>query len=139
MTIAAPSLFYAGLLGLLLIALSVNVVLARRRYRVRLGVGTEEGMQQAVRVHANFTEYVPLAVVLLVLCEVLAGLPTAAVHAAGIMLVTSRVLHAWGLARSPGRTFGRFYGTAGTWLAIIGLSLWLIWAATDFSRSQGSG
>jgi len=138
-TIAAPSLFYTGLLGLLLIALSTNVVLARRRYRVRLGVGTEEGMQQAVRVHANFTEYVPLAVVLLVLCEVLADLPAAAVHAAGIVLVTSRVLHAWGLARSPGTTFGRFYGTAGTWLVIIGLSLWLIWAATDFSRSQGSG
>jgi uncharacterized protein len=138
-TIAAPSLFYTGLLGLLLIALSVNVVLARRRYRVRLGVGTDEGMQQAVRVQANFTEYVPLAVVLLVLCEVLAGLPTAAVHAAGIVLVTSRVLHAWGLAQSPGRTFGRFYGTAGTWLVIIGLSLWLVWAATDFSRSQGSG
>lgn len=139
MTIAAPSLFYTGLLGLLLIALSVNVVLARRRYRVRLGVGTEEGMQQAVRVHANFTEYVPLAVVLLVLCEMLADLPTVAVHAAGIVLVTSRVMHAWGLARSPGTTFGRFYGTAGTWLVIIGLSLWLIWAATDFSRSQGSG
>ncbi len=139
MTITAPSLFYTGLLGLLLIALSTNVVLARRRYRVRLGVGTDEGMQQAVRVHANFTEYVPLAVVLLVLCEVLADLPAAAVHAAGIVLVTSRVLHAWGLARSPGTTFGRFYGTAGTWLVIIGLSAWLIWAATDFSRSQGSG
>ena len=139
MTIAAPSLFYTGLLGLLLIALSVNVVLARRRYRVRLGDGTEEGMRQAVRMQGNFSEYVPLAAVLLVLCEVLAGLPTAAVHVAGIVLVTSRVLHAWGLARSPGTTFGRFYGTAGTWLVIIGLSAWLIWAATDFSRSQGSG
>ena len=138
MTITAPSFFYTGLLGLLLIALSVNVVRARRRYRVRLGTGTEEGMQQAVRVHANFTEYVPLAIVLLILCEV-SDLPTAAVHGAGIVLVTSRVLHAWGLARSPGTTFGRFYGTAGTWLVIIGLSSWLIWAATDFSRSQGSG
>ena len=138
MTITAPSFFYTGLLGLLLIALSVNVVRARRRYRVRLGTGTEEGMQQAVRVHANFTEYVPLAAVLLILCEV-SDLPTAAVHGAGIVLVTSRVLHAWGLARSPGTTFGRFYGTAGTWLVIIGLSSWLIWAATDFSRSQGSG
>jgi uncharacterized membrane protein YecN with MAPEG domain len=139
MTIAAPSLFYTGLLGLLLIALSVNVVRARRRYRVGLGTGTDEGMQQAVRIQGNFSEYVPLAVVLLVLCDLLAGLPAAAVHAAGIVLVTSRVLHAWGLSRSPGTTIGRFYGTAGTWLVIIGLSLWLIWATTDFSRSQGSG
>ncbi len=60
---------YAGLLGLLLIALSTQVVLARRHFRVRLGTGTEEGMQQAVRVQANFVEYVPFAVLLLVLAE----------------------------------------------------------------------
>jgi hypothetical protein len=136
--ILSASFLYTALLGLLLIALSVNVVLARRRYRVRLGVGTEEGMQQAVRVQANFAEYVPFAVILLILAE-LTDLPEPAVHVAGILLLTSRVLHAWGLSHSPGRTFGRFYGTAGTWLVIIGLSLWLIYAATDFSRSQGSG
>jgi len=138
MNFQMPSFLYAALLGLLLIALSVNVVVARRRYRVRLGVGTEEGMQQAVRVQANFAEYVPLAVILLILAE-LSGLPAVAVHASGILLVTSRVLHAWGLSHSPGRTFGRFYGTAGTWLAIIGLSLYVLYAVTDVSRFQGSG
>lgn len=136
MIISTPSFVYAGLLGLLLIALSANVVLARRRYRVRLGVGTEDGMQQAVRVQANFSEYVPLAVVLLVLAEV-TGMPLSAVHVAGVLLVTSRLLHAWGLSHSPGRTFGRFYGTAGTWIVITGLSLWLMYTAIDFSRSPG--
>jgi len=134
----SPSILYTALLGLLLIALSVNVVLARKRYRVGLGVGSEQGMQQAVRVQANFAEYVPFAVVLLVLSELMA-LPTVAVHVAGIVLLTSRVLHAWGLSHSPGRTFGRFYGTAGTWLVITGLSLWLLYSAIDFSRFQGSG
>ncbi len=138
MIVNTPSILYAALLGLLLIALSVNVVLARRRYRVGLGVGDDEGMHQAVRVQANFAEYVPLAVVLLVLSE-LSGLPIGAVHAAGIVLVTSRLLHAWGLSRSPGRTFGRFYGTAGTWLVMIGLSLWLLFTAIDFSPVPGSG
>ena len=138
MNFQMPSFLYAALLGLLLIALSINVVLARRRYRVRLGVGTEEGMQQAVRVQANFSEYVPLAVILLIMAE-LSGLPAVAVHASGILLVTSRVLHAWGLSHSPGRTFGRFYGTAGTWLVIIGLSLYVMYAVTDVSRFQGSG
>jgi uncharacterized membrane protein YecN with MAPEG domain len=133
--IAGPvSFLYAGLLGLLLIALSTQVVLARRRYRVRLGAGTEEGMQQAIRVQANFTEYVPFAVLLLVLAEI-TGLPSAAVHGAGILLLASRVLHAAGLSQSPGRTFGRFYGTAGTWLVIAALSLWLLWAVTAASRS----
>ncbi len=135
--IAGPvSFLYAGLLGLLLVALSTQVVLARRRYRVRLGSGTDEGMQQAIRVQANFAEYVPFAVLLLVLAEI-TGLPAAAVHGAGLLLVASRVLHAVGLTRSPGRTFGRFYGTAGTWLVILGLSLWLLWATTGAFRSPG--
>lgn len=137
--IAGPvSFLYAGLLGLLLIALSVQVVLARRRFRVGLGAGTEAGMQQAIRVQANFAEYVPFAVILLVIAEI-QGLPGTAIHAAGIVLVVSRVLHAGGLARSPGLSFGRLYGTAGTWLVIIALSLWLLWATTAVSRSPGPG
>ena len=136
MNIDTPSVFYAALCGLLLIALSAQVVRARGRYRVGLGTGTEAGMQQAVRVQANFVEYVPLAVVLLVLSE-LSGLPTAAVHVAGIALIASRILHAWGLSQSPGRSFGRYYGTLGTWLVITGLSLWLLFATTAGSRFRG--
>ena len=132
------SFFYAGVLGLLLIALSTTVVLARRRFRVRLGTGNDPGMEQAVRVQANFVEYVPFAVILLIVAEI-TGLPDAAVHAAGILLVASRLIHAWGLSRSSGRTFGRFYGTAGTWLVIIGLSLWILFATTAASQSPGSG
>ncbi len=136
MSIDTPSIFYAALLGLLLIVLSAQVVLARRRFRVRLGAGSEEGMHQVMRVQANFAEYVPLAIVLLVLAE-LSELPTAAVHLAGSLLVVSRVLHAWGLSHSPGRSFGRFWGTAGTWLVIAGLSLWLLYSTTAASLVRG--
>lgn len=137
--IAGPvSFLYAGLLGMLLIALSVRVVQARRRYQVRLGLGTDDAMQQAVRVQGNFTEYVPFAVLLLVFSEI-TGLPSEAVHGAGFLLFTSRVLHAWGLSQSPGTTFGRYYGTAGTWIVIIGLSLWLVYATTAASRFPAPG
>ncbi len=137
--ITGPASFlYAGLLGLLLIALSAQVVLARRRFRVGLGAGSEAVLQQAIRVQANFVEYVPFATLLLVIAEV-QGLSPGAIHAAGVVLVVSRVLHAIGLTKSPGRSFGRFYGTAGTWLVIAGLSLWLIVAATGVSRSPGPG
>ena len=138
MITGSVSCLYAGILGLVLVALSAQVVLARRRYRVRLGTGTEEGMQQAMRVHANFAEYVPLAVVLLVLAEI-QGLPGPALHGAGMLLVVSRVLHAVGLSQRPGYSFGRFYGTAGTWTVIAGLSLWLLWATTAASRSPAPG
>ncbi len=137
--IAGPvSFLYVGLLGLLLIALSTTVVLARLRFRVGLGTGNDPGMERAVRVQANFTEYVPFAVVLLIVAEI-TGLPTPAVHAAGIVLVASRLVHAWGLSHNPGRTFGRFYGTAGTWLVITGLSLWILFSTTAVSRFPESG
>ena len=132
------SVFYAGLLGLLLVALSAQVVVARRRYRVGLGAGAEEGMQQAIRVQANFVEYVPFAVMLLVFAE-LTEFPEPALHGAGILLVASRILHAIGLAQSPGRSFGRLYGTAGTWLVIVTLSIWILAATTGVFRSPAPG
>ena len=138
MITGSVSCLYAGILGLILLALSAQVVLARRRFRVRLGAGTEEGMQQAIRVQANFAEYVPFCVLLLVLAEI-QGLPDPALHGAGIVLVVSRVLHAVGLSSRPGYSFSRFYGTAGTWTVIAGLSLWLLWATTAASRFPAPG
>jgi hypothetical protein len=116
---------YAALAGLMALALAYLVVRARWRYRTSLGVGTEPGMERAVRVHANFIEYVPLALLLMLLAE-LNGAPAAVLHGAGIVLLASRVLHATGLARLSGRSRGRFLGTAGTWLVVLGLSLTLL-------------
>ena len=116
---------YAALAALMLLALAALVVRARRRYRTPFGVGSEPGMERAFRVHANFVEYVPLALVLMLLAE-LNGVSHAGLHAAGILLLVSRGLHAFGLGRSSGRSFGRFYGTAGTWLVLLGLSAALL-------------
>jgi len=113
---------YAALSALLLLLLAFRVVQARWKYKTSLGVGTEPGMERAVRVHANFVEYVPLALLLMALAEA-NGAPRASLHAAGSVLLASRVLHAWGLSQVSGRSFGRFYGTAGTWLALLALAL----------------
>jgi uncharacterized membrane protein YecN with MAPEG domain len=112
---------YAALAGLMSLALAALVVRARRRYKTSIGTGREPAVEMAVRVHANFIEYVPLALLLMLLCE-LNGAGGWALHGAGILLLASRVLHAAGLGRSPGRSFGRFYGTAGTWIVILVLS-----------------
>ncbi len=95
-------------------------------------------MQQAIRVQANFVEYVPFAVMLLVFAE-LTEFPDPALHGAGILLVASRILHAIGLGQSPGRSFGRLYGTAGTWLVIVTLSIWILAATTGVFRSPAPG
>jgi uncharacterized membrane protein YecN with MAPEG domain len=69
-------------------------------------------------VQANFVEYTPITLTLLILAE-LQGASILLLHAAGLLLVVGRALHAVGLRQSAGRTFGRFYGTLATWFALV--------------------
>ena len=116
---------YAGLCGLLFIWLSWKVIVERRRSKVGLGDGGDPDLQRAIRVHANFIEYTPFALVLLALVDVVSG-PDWVVHGAGIALVVARLLHAQGLGSTAGYSRGRYFGTLGTWVVIAGLSLALV-------------
>lgn len=107
------TLLYAGFLAFLLVALGFNVVRLRIRHKVDLGDGGVPGIIQAIRAHGNFTENVPLAVVLIALLEGV-GQPAWLVHTLGAALVLFRLCHAQGLLSSPGTSIGRFVGTAGT-------------------------
>ncbi len=91
---------YAGLLGLLLVWLSVAVILHRLRARVSVGDGADKGLAKAIRVQANFTEYAPLGLILLAISE-LQGAPVLALHGLGGLLLAGRVLHAVGYGRTP--------------------------------------
>lgn len=60
---------YAALLGLLLLGLSLVVVRLRRKHRVPTGDGGHADLARAIRVQANFVEYVPLTLLLLFMLE----------------------------------------------------------------------
>jgi uncharacterized membrane protein YecN with MAPEG domain len=92
---------------------------------VGLGVGAEGVIEQPVRVHANFAENAPVFLVLMLLAE-LAGLETLWLHVAGAGFIVSRLLHAVGLSTNRGRSPGRFVGSLGTWVAVLGLSGYLL-------------
>jgi uncharacterized protein len=118
------SLFYASLLALVLVALSVRVVALRRRHHVGIGSGDNRDLELAVRAHANFCEYVPVALVLILLLEATAIVSPVLLHVLGAALLIGRILHGFvGLNRSPGTTPGRFVGTLLTWLVLIGAAL----------------
>lgn len=123
------TLFYAGLSGLLLLALSFQVVALRRRFQVGLGTGNQPELERVVRVHANFCEHVPLALVILLVLELSNLFPAFLLHALGAALVLGRVLHAWGLSQTAGVSKGRFIGTLLTWLMILIGSLVAVGAA----------
>lgn len=109
---------YIGLAALLLIVLSARVMRLRGKHRIGIGDGGQADLQLAIRVQANFIEYVPIALLLL-LCVDLVGDSKWIVHVLGILLLVGRVLHAYGLSGSPNESFGRAAGTVLTLLVLV--------------------
>ena len=124
---------WAGLLGLLMLALAMLVVRARQTENVIFGDGGNLVLLQRIRVHGNFTEYVPMGVLLMLVLE-LNGASAAVLHGIGGSLFAARLLHAFGLSSSTGTTLGRFSGTVLTWLVVlVGSALTL---SSFFARTQ---
>ena len=87
---------YALPLAALYIVLSILVVQGRVKDRVSLGDGGHDYLQARIRTHANFAEYAPFGLVLMLAAET-AGAGAPWLHAAGATLVVARFAHAWGL------------------------------------------
>lgn len=113
---------YASLLAILYIVLSYRVAQRRMRFQVGLGTGQNTELERAIRIHGNFAEYVPFALLLLALFESGGG-PAWGVHLAGAALLVARGLHALGLTQTSGRSTGRFGGVVMTWLIMLGLAI----------------
>ncbi|MEY5135164.1 MAG: hypothetical protein RL709_873 [Pseudomonadota bacterium] len=56
---------YAAILTFVYVKLTLNVINLRGQNEVSLGDGGREDLQQAIRSHGNFAEYVPLGLILL--------------------------------------------------------------------------
>ena len=115
---------YAGLLSLVFLGLTLQVARARGRSKVSFGTGGDRMLERAVRAHANYSEFVPLALVLLALAEAL-GMSGWALHLLGLLLVAARVAHGIGISREPDIAALRGLGAGLTLLVILlaGVSL----------------
>ena len=111
---------YAALLALLVVWLSLQVVRLRRAKQIRLGDGGDAQLQGAIRAQANAAEYIPVALILLLLLELSGGHPVL-LHAGGAAFVMGRVLHARALLTDTLRP--RVLGMQFTLFTIIGLAI----------------
>ncbi len=96
----AITAFYAALLGLFFVFLSFRVIGWRRLKSVELGHGEDSELLRRMRVHANFAEYVPFALLLMAIAESMTA-PRPLIHVAGLILIAGRLIHAYGLSQSP--------------------------------------
>ena len=92
---------YAALLALLFVALSVRTLRMRRGLGIAVGDAGDARMLRAMRVHANFAEYVPLALVLMYLLDA-RGLGEAWLHGLGAALVAEATMLLVGWLRAAG-------------------------------------
>lgn len=122
------TLIYAGLMGLLLIVLSFNVMQNWVRVTGE-GHQTDRAMRRAERVLSSFVEYVPTSLILMVLIE-LKGAPDSILHTLGIALVTARILHAYGSNEVTGAGLMRFLGAQLTFLVLTVSSIACIYSYT---------
>jgi uncharacterized membrane protein YecN with MAPEG domain len=117
---------------------SLNVVLmlvllariSRHRYGRDIGIGDggDALLARKIRVHGNFIENAPLALLLLALLE-LCGLQPLWLWVFGSALLIGRVMHAVGFSRHAGRSIGRFYGTALSWGTLLAMAVVGVWLA----------
>ena len=120
--------FYGAILALILIGLSAWVIAGRGTTNTMLGDGGDSSMTRRIRVHANFIEYVPLALVVIALLEE-SGASRGLVRLLLIVLVIARVLHPFGMFapdKTPQQFACRGGGIGGTLLVILVAALDLL-------------
>jgi uncharacterized protein len=116
---------YAALNAFINIALAFRITRLRGKYNVSIGQGEAPQLLVAIRQHANNAEYLPLAIVLLLLCELCGG-ASVALHIFGGGLLLARVFHAVGLPMKAPNAF-RWLGTALTFAGILGSAGYMLY------------
>ncbi len=111
---------YASLSALLIVKLSLSVIKLRRQNRISVGDGGNESLQLAIRTHANAVEYIPMALLLLLMLE-LNGASQILIHILGVTLLIGRLLHAVGLSTKNLKR--RVFGMQITIYLLIGLAI----------------
>ncbi|MTI16903.1 glutathione metabolism protein [Rhodobacteraceae bacterium RKSG542] len=108
---------YAGVLALLFLWLSYKVVAARHETKISLGHDDDRMMLKRMRAHANFAEYVPLTLLLMLMMEMMAAFAFV-LHGIGLLLLAGRGLHAFALTSKPQNLRLRALGMMCTFTAL---------------------
>ena len=117
--------FYAAILAFIFVALSVKTLLLRRKLKIGIGTGDNEEMLRAMRVHSNFIEYTPFALLLSLMIELLRG-SIILVHIVCLLLLIGRLIHAYGVSRLAENYRFRVVGMAFTFTSICTSALILL-------------
>ncbi len=119
---------YAGILMIFALALSFRAGGFRGKTGISVLFGEPANMEliERVRVHQNFLEYVPMAIILMGIIELNGGNATF-LHVFGVVLIIARIAHAIGLKHDNMGHPGRAIGAGGTALISVIAALYALW------------
>ena len=117
----------AGVLGVVGVFLAGHVGSYRGKAKVNIGDGDNPELFCRIRKQGNFTEYVPLALIILGLLEMSGAAGNMAIAIMGALLVISRILHPLGMKADGSQSMLRFFGMIGTLPVMLVASVWLIY------------
>jgi uncharacterized membrane protein YecN with MAPEG domain len=124
---------YAALLTLEVLGLSVRTIYLRRTLRVGVGDGGNKQMLRAMRVHANFAEYVPMSLMLLLLVEA-RGIEPWLMHPLCASLLLGRIFACvWSLPVAGKLRLSRVAGMVMTLTPLLVCALLLLWGCLQTS------
>lgn len=117
---------YAALLAIVQLFLTFDVIRLRRSLKVPIGDGEHEILERRCRIHGNFIETVPIALILLLIAE-LSGAPYWLLHIMGACLLIGRIMHRFGLITKEAPMILRVGGMFLTLSSIIIGALTCFW------------
>lgn len=140
--------FYLTILAGIYLYLSFNVISTRRSLKVTLGDGGNSMVVRAVRAHANFAEYVPFSIILVIILAIVSEPITIdkikamspMPHGLFLTLIFARLCHAYGMlvqeTKAKPSMQMRMIGMILTF-AVIGLSGLILILNWIFQLAQG--
>lgn len=112
------TLVYAAILAVVFFGLSIRVIKHRFTTKAILGDGGHPHLNVAIRTHANFTEYVPFTLILIMGVESL-GYPSTIIHTLGVTLIIARLSHVLGMSSKNASGKGRPLGMIVTFCVLL--------------------
>ena len=117
----------ASVCGLMFIWLSARGIGARVKNEALIGDAGHTDLLFAIRTHGNFTEYVPIFLIIIGLLELAGAHPTALIALAALFIV-ARILHVLGMGENANLK-PRQFGIVGSFTAIGTASLYGLYLA----------
>lgn len=109
---------YFAAFGILTVLHALRVIRLRIKHKIPFGDGGIENLARMIRVFGNFTEFVPMGLLLLIALEFVQA-PVWFMHTSGAAFLAGRTIHAIALGSGTGVNFGRRAGMVLTFLSLL--------------------